>query len=70
MRLNGRWFPQIVDRGSGNLYPIYIKQGNSVARDLPPTGSEANTTNNFFFYTHPPPPLHGKFCFLEMLEVA
>ena len=24
--------------------PLYIQQGNSVARDLPPTGSEANTT--------------------------
>ena len=25
MKINGRWFPQIVDRDSGNLYPIYIK---------------------------------------------
>ena len=24
MELNGRWFPQIVDRDSGNLYPIHI----------------------------------------------
>ena len=24
MKLNGRWFPQIVDRDSGNLYQIYI----------------------------------------------
>ena len=23
MNLNGRWFPQIVYRDSGNLYPIY-----------------------------------------------
>ena len=23
MKLNGRWFPQIVDRAGGNLYPIY-----------------------------------------------
>ena len=23
MKLNGRWFPQIVDQDSGNLYPIY-----------------------------------------------
>ena len=23
---------------------IYVEQGNSVARDVPPTGSEANTT--------------------------
>ena len=25
--LNGRWFPQIVDRDSGNLYPIYPPYG-------------------------------------------
>ena len=24
MKLTGRWFPQIVDRDSGNLYPKYI----------------------------------------------
>ena len=24
MKLNGMWFPQIVDRDSRNLYPIYI----------------------------------------------
>ena len=24
MKLTGRWFPQIVDRDRGNLYPIYI----------------------------------------------
>ena len=24
MKLTGRWLPQIVDRDSGNLYPIYI----------------------------------------------
>ena len=32
-KLNGRWFPQIVDhvdRDSGNLYPIYIKQNCGV----------------------------------------
>ena len=26
MKLTGRWFSQIVDIDSGNLYPIYIKQ--------------------------------------------
>ena len=26
MKLNGRWFPQIVDWDSGNLYPIYISK--------------------------------------------
>ena len=40
MKLTGRWFPQIVDRDSGNLYPIYIKQKwwcyllNLLAEDL------------------------------------
>ena len=40
MKLNGRWFPQIVDRDSGNLYPIYkqTKMGcwllNLLAGDL------------------------------------
>ena len=29
MKLTGRWFPQIVDRDSGNLYPIYIYNKNS-----------------------------------------
>ena len=28
MKLTGRWFPQIVDGDSGNLYPIYIYTGN------------------------------------------
>ena len=42
-------------------------QGNSVARDLPPTGSEANT-QNFFIYNPPPPP--QKILFLKMLEIA
>ena len=46
----------------------YVQQGNSVARDLPPTGSEANITNNFFVLH--PPLLPGKFCFLKMLEIA
>ena len=27
-KLTGRWFPQIVDRDSGNLYPIYIYNKN------------------------------------------
>ena len=83
--LNGRWFLQIVDRDSWNLYPLFPlfpcsdfvsqmwgwfgggggvmffshfmlfptfleKQGNSVARDLPPTGSEANTTIFVYIY--------------------
>ena len=28
MKLTGRWFPQIVDMDSGNLYPIYIYNKN------------------------------------------
>ena len=28
MKLTGRWFPQILDRDSGNLYPIYIYNKN------------------------------------------
>ena len=32
------------------LYLTQNKQGNSVARDLPPTGSEANTTIVVFLY--------------------
>ena len=44
MKLNGRWFPQIVDRDSGKLYPIYQKivvlasepvGGRSRATELP-----------------------------------
>ena len=45
MKLTGRWFPQIVDMDSGNLYPIYITQivvlvfepvrGRSRATELP-----------------------------------
>ena len=30
MKLNGRWFPQIVDRDSGNLYIKYIFLKNVV----------------------------------------
>ena len=40
MKLTGRWFPQIVDRDSGNLYPIYVLvsepvRGRSRATELP-----------------------------------
>ena len=28
MKLTGRWFPQLVDRDSGNLDPIYIYNNN------------------------------------------
>ena len=29
-------------------YSLKVKQGNSVARDLPPTGSEAHTTSPLY----------------------
>ena len=45
MKLTGRWFPQIVDRDSGIIYPIYITKivvlvfepvrGRSRATELP-----------------------------------
>ena len=51
MKLNGKWFPQIVDhvyRDSGNLYPIHIQTivvlasepvgGKSRATELPSLG--------------------------------
>ena len=38
------------------------KQGNSVARDLPPIGSEANTTI-FILFWHPPPTPRKKIVF-------
>ena len=55
MKLTGRWFPQIVDRDSGNLYPIYIYiyitkivvlvsepvRGRSRATELPCLNSKA-----------------------------
>ena len=31
MKLTGRWFPQIVDRDSSNLYPIYIYKNCGVS---------------------------------------
>ena len=41
-----------------NLSVLYVKQGNSVTRDLPPTGSEANTT--ILFNSHCPYLLSGE----------
>ena len=48
MKLNGRWFPQILDRGrcfpqlvdndSGNLYPIYIYTNCGVIASEPVGG--------------------------------
>ena len=38
MKLNARWFPQIVDRDSGNLYAIYIKKKKIVVLASEPVG--------------------------------
>ena len=43
MRLTGRWFPQIVDRDSGNLYQIYIKQ-KIVVLASEPVGGRSRAT--------------------------
>ena len=45
MKLNGRWFPQIVDhvdRDSGNLYPIYIYKIVVLASE--PVGGRSRAT--------------------------
>ena len=42
MKLTGRWFPQIVHRDSGNLYPIYIKQIVVLASE--PVGGRSRAT--------------------------
>ena len=42
MKLNGRLFPQIVDRDSGNLYPIYIKKIVVLASE--PVGGRSRAT--------------------------
>ena len=45
-----------------------MEQGISVARDLPPTGSEANTTICFFIDSHCPYLLSGETTFkLELV---
>ena len=58
------------------FYEITAEQGNSVAQDLPPTGSEANTTiiiyiyildikKNIYIYI-----FYSQIFFLEMLKIA
>ena len=42
MKLTLRWFPQIVDRDSGNLYPIYIKKIVVLASE--PVGGRSRAT--------------------------
>ena len=42
MKVNGRWFPQIVDRDSGNLFPIYIYK--IVVLDSEPVGEGSRAT--------------------------
>ena len=53
MKLTGRWFPQIVDRDSGNLYPIYIKQKIVVLASEPVGGrSRASDLALFLLRSH------------------
>ena len=42
MKLNGRWFPQIVDWDSGHLYPIYLYTNWGVASE--PVGGRSRAT--------------------------
>ena len=42
MKLTGRWFPQIVDRDSGNLYPIYMYIKQKLASE--PVGGRSRVT--------------------------
>ena len=44
MKLTGRWFPQIVDRDSGNLYPIYIYKTKIVLLASEPVGGRSRAT--------------------------
>ena len=44
MKLTGRWFPQIVDRDSGNLYPIYIYKTKIVVLVSEPVGGRSRAT--------------------------
>ena len=48
--LNGRWFLQIVDRDSGNLYPIYIKTKIVVLASEPVVGRSRATELPCWFY--------------------
>ena len=50
MKLTGRWFPHIVDRDSGNLYPIYIKQKLWCSASEPVGGRSRATELPCFFY--------------------
>ena len=50
MKLTGRWFPQIVDRDSGNLYPIYIKQQLVVLASEPVGGRSRVTELPCYWY--------------------
>ena len=51
MKLNGRWFPQIVDRDSGNLYPIYIQKNVVLASE--PVGGRSRATELLCCISHP-----------------
>ena len=44
MKLTGRWFPQIVDRDSGNLYISNIYQTKIVVLASEPVGGRSRAT--------------------------
>ena len=44
MKLTGRWFPQIVDMDSGNLYPIYIYIAKIVVLVFEPVRGRSRAT--------------------------
>ena len=48
MKLNGRWFPQIVDRDSRNLYQIYIYKSVVLASE--PVGGRTRSTELPCYY--------------------
>ena len=44
-----KYWSSFTDTVSMKIICLQLRQGNSVARDLPPTGSEANTTIYFLY---------------------
>ena len=50
MKLTGRWFPQIVNRDSGNLYPIYIYIAKIVVLVSEPVRGRSRATELPCFY--------------------
>ena len=57
MKLTGRWFPQIVDGDSGNLYPIYIYETKIVVLASEPVGGRSRVTELPCFILNNTPPI-------------